>query len=163
MSLSRPVRPFLVLAALALTVFACGPADRDDVTSATRPKDRGNVKRVTAWKEAQIIDVYKEGTCAIPEVAEIHVNARSRKGHAGGHMPSVINWIGPPDQTLLIEWKETAQKGMHKDIICRGARCQAITNIDFRDADKTESKYRVWIDKVTQACDPVVIVDNCCG
>lgn len=148
MSLSRLVPRILVLGAVALVLFACATTDR------------GHVRRVA--NSSVIVDVYVAGSCAVPEASELHVNARSRKGHDGGHLPSVINWIGPPHQKLQIEWKDPKQKGMHKEIICMGTRCQAITNIDFREAPRARAEYRVWIEGVTQPCDPVVIVDNCC-
>jgi hypothetical protein len=161
-SLSRLVLLILVVATVVLAMFACAPADRENVTSVTLPKDRGTVKKVPGLKDSLIVEVYVVGTCATPDTAELHVNARSRKGHAGGHLPSVITWIGPPGQMLRIEWKDSNQKGMRKEICCAGARCQAITNIDFLDPVPARSEYRVWIEGVTQPCDPVVIVDNCC-
>jgi hypothetical protein len=163
-SLSRPVRLILVLATLALSLFACKPDDQEAVKrSAARPvrKHAGPLERQNT-KYAPIVDVYVQGDRAVPDLEPIPVHARAGHAHGGEPVPSVINWFGPPTQKLKIQMKDATQPCL-KEPTCEDNHCIAFTNVKFNNSKPAPCGYKVWIQDVTLPYDPVVIIDDCCA
>jgi hypothetical protein len=143
MSLSRQVLLILVILATAV-VFACATADR-------------HAKRAAV---SAVVSVKVVGDCAVASPDPVYVPARA--GRNGDQpVPNAINWFGPRDQTLKVEMKEPDQQCV-RDIYCVRDHCTAVTNVDFHGGTSAQCKYKVWIDGVTKACDPVIVIDNCC-
>jgi hypothetical protein len=167
-SLSRPVRLILVLATLALSLFACKPNDQEAVavkSSGARPvhKRVGPPERQNS-KFAPIVDVYvDDNKRAVPDLEPIPVHARAGHAHGGEPVPSVIIWFGPPTKTLKIEMKEATQPCLKEPPTCQGNHCIGFTNVNFNNSTPAPCGYKVWIQDVTLPYDPVVIIDDCCA